>query len=202
MHKYTPAEINFIKKKIKGRSYAELTDLFNEHFGLRGKEKITPAQISDAAARRKLCNGRDTRFHPGFIPHHKGKKCYFAGSEKGFFKPGHRPWNYLPVGSERLNTDGYFEVKISDPRTWKLKHLIIWEKRHGEVPKGYVIIFADGNRLNVSLSNLLMVSREELAVMNHLGLISKDKDLTVSGKLIADIKILIAERVRELKRGE
>jgi hypothetical protein len=111
------------------------------------------------------------------------------------------PVTYRPVGTERLNNDGYFEVKIRDPKTWKHKHVIIWEKAHGKVPKGHVIMFADGNKLNVSLSNLLMVSRRELAVMNRCGLISGDKDLTKAGKSIAAIKILIGERERVAKGG-
>jgi hypothetical protein len=192
---FTREEIRFITKKITGRSYAEMTNLFNEHFGLRGKKKLTPGQMKGAASRYKLRNGVDARFRPGIVPHNKGQKGYCAaGSEAGWFSTGNRPWNYRPVGSERLNVDGYMEVKIRDPKTWKAKHVVIWEKKHGTVPKGSAIIFADGNRLNVCLNNLLMVSRRELAVMNHLGLISGNKDLTKVGKSIADIKLLIAER--------
>jgi hypothetical protein len=197
-HYFTPEEIRFIKKKIAGRSYAGMTDLFNEHFGLRGKKKLTPEQIHRAASRHKLRNGLDTRFCPGQIPHNKGKKGYAApGSEKGWFSAGRRPWNYRPVGSERLNRLGYMEVKIRDPKTWKSKHAVIWEKKHGKIPKGSVIIFANGNRLDVRLSNLLMVSRKELVIMNKLGFITGDKELTKAGKSVADIKLLIAERGKE-----
>lgn len=178
-----------------------MTDFFNEHFGLRGKKKITLGQMKGMLSRYKLRNGKDTRFRSGMSPHNKGKKGCAAGSEKGWFRTGHRPRNYRPVGSERLNQNGYMEVKISDPKTWKAKHLIIWEKVRGPIPKGCAIIFADGNRLNVRLSNLLMVSRRELAVMNRFGFISENKDLTKVGKSIADIKLLIGVRERTLKRG-
>jgi hypothetical protein len=112
------------------------------------------------------------------------------------------PHNYLPVGSERITKDGYAEIKIRNPRTWKAKHIIIWEKAHGKVPKGNAIIFADGNRLNLKLKNLLMVSRAELAVMNHLGLISTNAEITKVGKTIADIKIKIAERKKGIKKSK
>lgn len=199
-HDFTRGEIRFIEKKITGRSYAGMTDLFNARFGLRGKKKLTLWQMKGVLSRYGLRNGLDTRFYPGQSPHNKGKKGCAAGSEKGWFPAGNRPWNYRPVGSERLNTQGYMEVKIRDPKTWKAKHVVIWEKKHGPVPKSHVIIFADGNRLNTRLNNLLMVSRKELAVMNHLGLISGNKDLTKAGKSIADIKLLIAERERERNR--
>jgi hypothetical protein len=198
---YTPEEIRFIKKEIKGRGYAELTDLFNKHFGLRGKKKLTFKQMNAFLNNHKLRNGRDCRFRPGQAAHNKGRKGYCSpGSEKGWFKKGQRPWTYMPVGSKRINCYGYLDIKIADPNVWKAKHVLLWEKAHGPVPKGHVVIFADGNKSNIRLSNLLLVSRSELAVMNRLHLISARKDLTKFGKTIADIKILIAERKRELKK--
>jgi hypothetical protein len=199
-HDFTREEILFIKKEIKGRTYAGMGALFNGYFGLRGKKKITPGQLERVLSKHGLRNGRDTRFGTGQVPHNKGKKGrYYAGCEKGWFASGHRPWNYRPPGSERLTSAGYIEVKIRDPKTWGAKHRVIWEKAHGKVPKGSVVIFADGNQLNVCLSNLLLVSRSELAVMNHERLISGNKDLTVSGKAIADIKLLIAGRLKKTK---
>ncbi|GHU05036.1 hypothetical protein FACS1894147_10770 [Spirochaetia bacterium] len=104
------------------------------------------------------------------------------------------------MGTVRINTEGYVDVKIADPNKWKQKHLIIWEKANGPIPKGNVIIFADRNRLNVKLKNLLMISRKELAVMNRNGLIYENAELTKTVKLIADVKIGIADRKRETRR--
>jgi hypothetical protein len=64
-HYYTPEEVRFITKKITGRSYAEMTDLFNKHFCLRGRKKLTLEQMSSFVNNRKLRNGRDCRFRPG-----------------------------------------------------------------------------------------------------------------------------------------
>jgi hypothetical protein len=122
------------------------------------------------------------------------------GGVQSQFKHGNIPWNYHPVGTERTNRDGYLEVKIADPKTWKAKHVIIWEAANGTVPKGSVIIFADGNRLNIALDNLVMVSRSELAVMNRCGLIFEDAEMTKTGKTIADIKIKIADRKKGMKQ--
>ena len=45
-----------------------------------------------------------------------GKKGICAdGCERTWFKKGHIPANYRPVGSERVNADGYIEVKVADP---------------------------------------------------------------------------------------
>jgi hypothetical protein len=197
VHKYTPKELWFIKSKIAGRSYAELTALFNKRFEL----SMTVTQISGTIARYNLTNGRDCRFPPGLVPFNKGRKgsCP-AGCEKGWFKPGNTPQNWQPVGTEIIDEDGYTKVKTRNPKTWKFKHRLIWEKANGKIPRGHIVLFADRDRSNFALDNLILVSRNELAVMNHLGLISNDKDLTMVGKSIADIKILIAERKRSAKK--
>ena len=147
----------------------EMTELFNlQHFG----QPITIAQM------KGICS---------------------KGCEKGWFKPDHRPVNYMPIGSERINADGYVEVKVSNTkkpvqRRWRAKHLVIWEKAHGKLPKHHVVIFADRNNRNFALDNLLLVSRPELVVMNRLGLISPHKNLTKTGKVVADLKLAIRKR--------
>jgi hypothetical protein len=186
---YTPEEINFVKKNIRGRSYVEMTELFNERFRLR----ITLKQMETLLYKHGLRNGIGS-YRPGHVPANKGKT-----------RPS-RQGNYKPVGSERVD-DGYIVVKVSARKNqcnknWERKHTTIWKKAHGKVPKGHVIIFADGNKSNMRLDNLLMVSRSELAVMNHEGLISARRDLTEAGKLVADIKLLIAKRKREMKTGK
>ncbi|WP_371374439.1 HNH endonuclease signature motif containing protein [Sporomusa aerivorans] len=199
--KYTAEQIAYIAANIEGRSYPELTDMFNQQFGLEIKAK---AMIS-LAFRHGLRNERDCRFNTGYeptqfkkghVPHNKGKKGN-GGWEPTQFTKGHKPWNYRPVGSERTNADGYVEIKIADPRTWKGKHILLWEAAHGPVPKGYVLIFADGNQQNVTLENLLLISRRELAVMNKRGLIANDAELTKAGVVIADIYLKIGERKRK-----
>jgi hypothetical protein len=121
----------------------------------------------------------------------------YPGREKTHFKKGPRPWNWRPVGSERVNSGGYTEVKVRNPKKWKGKHVLILEAVNGKVPKGRVIIFADGDKSNLKLKNLLMVSRSELAVMNRLGLISGSGELTKTGKAVADIKMLIGDQKRK-----
>jgi hypothetical protein len=196
-HRYTPVQIRFLERKIPGRPFAETARIFNEHFNLTLSEK----SIISFARNHKLRNGRDCRFRPGQISHNKGKKgVSYPGMEATQFKPGFMPWNYNPPGTERINTEGYVDVKIANPNKWKQKHLLIWEAAHGKVPEGYKIMFADGNRLNVTLDNLLMVSQAELSVMNKCGLISPHKDLTKTGRLVADIKMLISQRKKSLKK--
>jgi hypothetical protein len=153
--------------------------------------------------RYNLKNGRDCRFRPGQAPPNKGRKGYCpSGSEKGWFKPGHMPVTTMPLGSERVNADGYTEIKYSEksgpPKNrWKGKHILVWEKANGPVPEGHAVIFADGDRRNFKLGNLVLVSRRELSILNHANMLaSKNKDITKVSVNIARLKVLLADKKR------
>ena len=194
IYSYTPAEKRFLERKVAGRSYAELTALFNRRFG----HSFTVERIASTLKRLKLSNGRNCRFQPDQIPFNKGRKGIRLSPETEF-KPGHMPHNWQPVGTEITDANGYMKVKTRNPKTWKFKQRLIWEKAYGKIPRRHVVIFADGNKLNFALKNLLLISRSELAVMNHLGLITPHAGLTMTGKAIADLKLAIA-KLRKTKR--
>lgn len=116
-------------------------------------------------------NSIATRFKKGHVSHNKGKKMdaeTYAKVRGTMFKKGNIPANHRPVGSERLNVDGYVEVKIAEPNKWRGKHRVIWEREHGEVPKGYSVSFKNGNRQDFSLDNLILVSWSDLMNRNSL----------------------------------
>jgi hypothetical protein len=191
-HKFTPEQTKFIAENVKGRGNKELTELFNVHFGLN----LSVSQIKAFKKNRKLSSGLDGQFKKGHVPFNKGKKGVITGGQATQFKKGHKPWNYMPVGSERVNGDGYVDIKIADPNKWKPKHHIIWEKAYGQIPKGYAVIFGDGNRFNFDINNLILVSRGQLALLNKHNLIQNDADLTRTGVIIADLYKKIGERKR------
>jgi hypothetical protein len=102
-----------------------------------------------------------------------------------------------PAGSESIHS-GIPMIKTS-VREWKSKHVVIWEAANGPMPNDHMIIFADRDPLNTSLDNLLLVSKQELVVMNRFGLISANPELTKMGKTIVKLKMLINKHNRELK---
>ena len=159
-----------------------------------------------ACKNRRLVNGCDCRFRAGQTAHNKGKKGWHAGEAgKGAvatrFRPGHRPWNCRPVGSERRikHASGWYavEVKVAEPDVWRYKHVLVWEAAHGPVPPGHAIIFADQNRENYALDNLILVTRGELAVLNKQHLIVADAELTKSGIAVAEVLLKMHERRRK-----
>lgn len=144
-----------------------------------------------------LKSGIDARIKLGSVPPNKGKKKLWTSGEDTQFKKGHKPHNYVPVGSERVNGDDYVDIKIADPNMWRGKHLLIWEQQCGHaVPRGHAVIFGDGDRRNFDPDNLILVTRGQLAIMNNRGFIQKDAELTRTGIILADIIKKIGERKR------
>ena len=190
-HKWTDNQREFIKNNVKGITTPELTKMFNEEF----ETDLTVTQVKSFLNRNKLTNGVDCRFTKNHIPHNKGMKgVYSKGCEKTWFKKGQRSVNYRPVGSERVTVDGYTEIKVADPNVWKLKHRLKYIEYHGEIPKGYVVIFADKNKSNFSKDNLIAISRSQLNAMNKNNLIKDNIELTQIGINIANVLIKIGER--------
>ncbi len=204
--KYGREHIHWLRDNIQGIRFKELTSMFNERFGFN----ISAAALISFCDRFGLHNGIESRFNTGHeptqfkkghVPANKGKKgISYAGSEATQFKKGHIPQTWKPVGTETVRSDGYTWVKVAEPNKWREKHRMMWEAVNGPVPVGYAVIFADGNKQNVMLENLMLITRAQLVRLNQKNLIGNSADLTRTGILVADIMTKIAERRRESKR--
>lgn len=105
-----------------------------------------------------------TRYNKGHIPDNKGKKMspeIYAKLQPSMFKEGHTPVNHREVGSERINVDGYIEIKVAEPNKWRVKHRVIWEQHNGEIPNGFNVQFKNHNPLDCRIENLYLISRAE-----------------------------------------
>ncbi len=115
------------------------------------------------------------RFTKGQVPANKGKKMspeVYRKAAPTMFQPGCRKGaannNYTPVGTETFRSDAYWWVKIAE-KTWVLKHRRIWEKKHGPIPPGMLVVFRDGNPHNFNLNNLELITRKEAVYRNRWG---------------------------------
>lgn len=198
--RYTAEEKAFLRSFIPGHFSYEVQRAFEEKFGHR----ITCSQIKCFKGNNKIRSGMDTRFKKGTVPPNKGKKMSAEQYEKRkgtMFKKGHGPQNYRPVGSERINVDGYIEIKVKDPGTWKLKHRVIWEEHNGEIPQGEIVIFRDNNPLNCTIDNLMLISKGENVRVNAMGggcYTGQAKETAVA---IARLNMLISKRRKKRKDG-
>ena len=183
---YSEEKIKFLKDNVKGISLQELTNKFNKEFNTDLPTKV----ISNMKRYLNLTSGIDTKFKKGQVSWNKGKKMtqeQYEKCKKTMFQKGNITYNTRAIGTERIDVDGYTYIKIAEPNKWKLKHRVLWEKENGLIPKGYNLIFADGNKQNLDLDNLVLVSNSELFIMNRNGLYKKNKELTKTGSVIAKV---------------
>lgn len=191
---FTKQQEEFIKNNVKGIGNKELTEKLNKKF----KTNFTQEQIKNYKNRRRISSGLTGRFEKGNIPANKGKPMSKEKYEKckaTMFKKGNITYNTRPVGSERYGKDFYVQIKTQEPNKWELKHKVIYEKAHGKLEKGYVVIFADGDIYNFDIDNLIAIKRSELLIMNQKKLIKKDNpDLTKTGINIAKLYDIINKK--------
>lgn len=195
-----PEEIKqFIRDNAAGTFNKDLAAMLNEKFGTNysgmqlGSIKYRLGVVSgiDSTFRKGRRSSPATEFKAGHVPVNKGTKGMFptAGGATRF-KKGHRPHNWRPVGSERCNSDGYWEIKVEEPNKWRAKHVLIWEAENGPVPKGNVIIFLDGNKNNLKLENLAMISKAENVRKNQMHLYGGTTEI---GRIAVDAAKLITK---------
>lgn len=148
--------------------------------------KKSPAFLASDAAGR-IQRGRTaprlaaTQFKPGAVPWNKGVS-YTAGgrSAETRFKPGRKPQearNYRPIGSLRVTRNGILEQKMTDDtsvypvRRWTPVARLVWEREHGPIPPGHIVVFRPGQstvvKAEITPDRLECISRAENARRNH-----------------------------------
>ena len=198
---WTDEVIQFMIENYEGKDNIELAALLNERFKLNTNGKRV-CNVKSNLIRRKGINLRTGInrgcYRKGMAPANKGKKWDEFMSKEGqeksrktCFKKGNIPPCHREVGSERINVDGYHEIKVEEPNKWKLKHRVVYEQYYGEIPKGIKIIFADGNKNNLDINNLIAVSSAEELHLNKDGLRFNDKELTETGLNITKLKLKV-----------
>lgn len=186
---YSEEELVFIKINSK----LPRKDLHLKFCAKFKRNDINQSNISALCKRKGWSTGRTGCFSKDQTPWNLGKKGYMGPNETTF-KKGNRPANWKPVGTERINTDGYTEVKTEEPKTWELKQRHIWEKENGPVKKGHIIIFIDGNKENCSIGNLYQVSRAVNSQLNRDGYGNLTGDLRISAAVMKRLELKISKK--------
>ena len=193
-HKWSEKEEQWLTKNVKGITLKELTNRYNKEFNMKLSESAIASRKSKLNLHSGITGGQ---FQKGHIPQNKGKtwdeymsKESQERSRKTTFKKGNIPPNHREIGEERIDSDGYVFVKIQDGhlnKNWVLKHRLIWESMYGNIPTGYKIMFADGNKGNFDIKNLILVSDAEELIMNQNKFVKDNSYLTKVGLNIARI---------------
>lgn len=170
---FTNEEDNFLREnylqmipRVIGEQLGRSKNSVSQRIKLLGL--VVPPEV--VAQRKKL-----GQFKPGQKSWNTGMKgLKIPGSEKSWFKKGHLPHQTKYDGCITIREDHtqrrgklaqYKWIRISKA-VWKPLHQFIWEKEHGEIPKGYTFRFKNGNTLDCRLENLLLIPRAKQVRMN------------------------------------
>jgi hypothetical protein len=161
----------------------------------------TDEYLADLAGASKLRDaGAPFRFARGHVPANKGlrRPGYAPGRMRETqFKKGHPPLNHMPLGSTR-RVDGYLYRKIADTwyvpwtRNWIPEHVRLWEEANGPVPPAHVLAFKNGDRDDICLDNLELITRRELMARNTIHNLPKELASTI--QLLGVLKRQINKR--------
>lgn len=192
---YSEPELAFIEghaQLARRVSYS----LFQEKFN---RPDISFDNYKALCKRNGWLTGRTGRFEKG----HDGYKGGPGGPNKTSFKKGHTPANHKPLYSERINKNGYIEIKVPEinpytgtPTRYRLKHQWVWERHYGKVTRGHILHFIDGDRTNCSIDNLEVIPRGVAAIMNKQQYSSLPNEIKPAVKTLAKLQ----HRQQELQK--
>ena len=74
------------------------------------------------------------------------------------------------IGSEHVSGK-YIMVRVNNDKNvpehqhYQMKQHVVWEKYHGKIPKGKIIVFLDGNSFNCDIENLYLTDRKVINLL-------------------------------------
>jgi hypothetical protein len=129
--------------------------------------------------RRGDAVGARFRFQKGHVPANKGLRRPGWGPgrmrqtqfRKGQLS-GTAARRFKPIGSTRT-LGGYLYRKVAAvpgpwTRNWRLVHVLLWESVHGPVPRSHAVCFKNGERMDIRVENLELISRRALMARNSV----------------------------------
>lgn len=121
--------------------------------------------------------GLETCFKKGHTPRNKGKKQSEFMSAEAIertkatrFKKGFLPHNTksdftISIRAKKDSSEAYKYIRIGLGK-WVLYHRYLWEQQYGEIPKGMIVAFINGDAMDCRIENLNLISRKDNALRN------------------------------------
>lgn len=119
-----------------------------------------------------------SQFKKGRVPANKGKRRpgFVVGKMASTqFKNGQKPHTWMPVGSLRVDPNGYTLRKLRDDAppgqarfNWRMEHVLLWEEHLGQLPPGHIVVFKNGDRRDIRCDNLACISLRQNLQRNSL----------------------------------
>lgn len=149
--------------------------------------------------------GGERRYPDGRRTWNKGLRFQAGGrSVETRFKPGSCNGRaaelVMPIGSERW-IDGYLWRKVAQRPgasmrgNWRQVHHLLWEQAGRTIPRGYALSFRNGNRSDIRLDNLELVSRVDLMRRNSR------QNLPPEVNELLTLRAALRRRIRNLEKN-
>lgn len=174
---YSTEEDMLLREHINNYTYKELAEKLNKEFGRGRTARGVKSHCYNVLG---LTSGINGRFSKGGASHNVKK----IGTEK---------WinGYLWVKVDAIKEE--IRSRSAYTNNWKPKHIMLWEEKHGAVPKGKQIIFLDGDKTNLEPDNLCCVDLRIMPFMNRNGWISGERDITLTAIKWCELFYLLKE---------
>lgn len=175
----TPAEDKFIRENYMTMPSKRMADQLNRSdMFIRTRKRqlglITPRHIIE-----KFID--DSRVKKGNIPLNKGKKWKDFMSKEGMrnsrktcFKKGNIPHTtkhdgciVIKHGHKKRDGRPYKWIRLSKSK-WQPLHAYNWKRAGNKIPKGYIVVFKNGDTMNCDISNLELISMKENVKRNSI----------------------------------
>lgn len=183
--KWNKSEDKFLKESVGKITWKECAGNLNRSvrsvysrvntLGLKHPKKFIAKITKEKWLSGEMEGCKKSWYTKGSVPANKGKKQSefmtpegITNSAKTRFKKSHNPHNHKPVGHTRVDKDGYTYIKVAEPNVFKLKHRVLWEEAHGPIPRGSIIQFVNGDKSDIRLENLQIISREKQIGQNTI----------------------------------
>lgn len=191
--------ITKVKELLNDYMFIEISDMLNINVCTVSRiVKKYDLKIGEKVLQRREEIKKKSQFNKGQISHNKGKKMpsdVYERVKNTMFKPGQIPYNSKPIGYERIcPVDKILFIKISERGPMVSKSRYIWEQHNGPIPKGSVVSFKDGNRLNCDIDNLFLTTQEDIMLRNSL---HNHPELRDVNKLIKKLKKRIQDAEKQ-----
>lgn len=177
--KYTDEQLDFLREAIPGRSYRQVSELFEERYGFA----ISRAALCGIRSRLGVYAGVNAgRFRKGVAPANKGKSWdeqnisdeARARMLSTTFKKGIVPHNTRELLDEKLDPSGKLWLVKVDPRDapntvryWVPRSHLNWERANGRPwPEGHKALHLDGDSHNDDPDNVMPVPDDVWPVLN------------------------------------
>ena len=179
IYKWSDVELDYLRKIVKDRYIFEIAELMSIKFGYEFRK----TQIKSIMAKHKITNNMKNKVPKGTEPWNKNLKIGNSHIH-----------NLKNTGDEYISSSsGFTMIKLDNPTRWVQKHRYLYEQQFGEIPKGKILIFLDGNKQNLNLDNLKCITRKQLIKMNQNKLFFNNAELTEAGSELANLMLKINE---------